>query len=65
MYVLIECIEREIEGIRFDTYEEAYQAMKEAYESYDNFDESEITQWYAWGNDGPNHDNFDWKILKL
>lgn len=65
-YMLIEVVERDIEGIRYDTLEEAGTAMKEAYEETVSrgVAESDISEWWAWANDGPNHDNYDWKIIE-
>lgn len=67
MFILVECVEREIEMSIFDTYEDAYNAMKEAYEVIvnDKCSESEITSWSAWVDDGTNHNNYDWKIFYM
>ena len=68
IYILIECVERDIQGIKYDTFEEAHAAMEECYNEIINtygYEDSEITEWYAWINDGPNHDNYDWKIVDV
>ena len=72
-YILIEVVEREIEMIEFDTFKDAQDAMKEAYdelaeEYYDGHpeeDEADIKETYAWLNNGPNHDDYDWKIFEI
>ena len=66
-YVLVSVIEREIFGEIYNTYDEAYKEMQKSYEwtLKHGGDDSYIGEWYAWVNDGPNHDNYDWKILGL
>ena len=66
-YMLVEVVERGIEGIVYSTLEEAQSAMREAYEETVNnrAAENDISEWWAWVNDGPNHDNYDWKILEI
>ena len=64
-YMLVEVVERDINGTMFNSFEEARQAMAEAYEEIKSgTDECEISTWWAWVNDGPNHDNYDWKIIE-
>ena len=65
MYLLIEVIERDIVPYFFPTLEEAQTAMRQFYNEAGQADMEEIGEYYAFKNEANNHDNFDWKIVKI
>lgn len=66
-YMLVGVADREIVGTTYDTLEEARDEMKKAWQYvYDQKDaHGEIDNWSAYITDGPNHDNYDWKIVEI
>lgn len=79
IYILADCYEREICITKYDTYEAAYNAMKQELDyvlGFDSTDEDaaeengyatgfdfEINEWSAWSNVGD--ENNDWIIEKF
>ena len=66
-YMLVGVADREIVGTTYDTLEEARGEMQKAWQYvYDQKDaHREIDNWSAYITDGPNHDNYDWKIVEI
>ena len=66
MFMLINVVEREIYTSVCDTYEDAFNQMKEEFEESGGSDyDGEIEDYYAYITDGNNHDNYDWKIVEI
>lgn len=75
--MLITVIDREILSEQFETKEEAHHQMISELASYASIDEATLTEVEyddgemgygedcAYLNDGPNHDNYDWRIIAL
>ena len=79
IYILADCYEREICITKYDTYEDAYNAMKKELDYVLGFDSSDdaaaeeagyspefdfaINKWSAWSNAGDQ--NNDWVIEKF
>lgn len=65
-HILVEVVERDIEVSVHESLEKAQEAMKDAFDFA-----SKHSLDFAYGpmeayvNDGPNHDNYDWKIIPL
>ena len=65
-FVLVEVAGRDISCAAYGSFEEARRAMEEAYVSTvaRGAESSGISERDAWANDGPNHDDYDWKIVE-
>lgn len=65
-YVLVEVINREIEGIVFDTFKDAHDAMEEAYNEHveTGIIEGDIDEWWAFATTIW-HNDIDWKIIEI
>lgn len=57
---------RDIDGVMYNTFDEAREAMVESYEETAKKGclDCEMSMWWAYVDDGPNHDNYDWKIIE-
>lgn len=66
-YMLVGVADREIIGTTYGTLTEARDEMNKAWQNvYDQKDTSgEINDWSAYITDGPNHENYDWKIVEI
>ena len=65
-YMLVEVVDREIEGKVYDSYDKAAVDMQTAYEETLHCgDYGEITEWWAFVNSDPGGNNYDWKILEI
>lgn len=65
-YMLICVTDREICPLFFNTYKEAYDRMKYLFEQeMENSVDGNIGEFDAWVTDGSNHDDSDWKIVRL
>lgn len=77
-YMLITVAEREIMTEQFDTFNEARARMMKELCECGNIDPTDCTEeesecnsdfgyckWNAYVNDGVNHGNYDWRIVKI
>lgn len=67
MYLLIECIDRNLNAERYNTYDEAYYAMKEYYYEFGiSRGIQKLSEFEAYKTDaGLSHSYCDWKIMEM
>lgn len=65
-HILVCVVDRNIEVLMFQSYEQAYARMKYLFEEQEAVSvDSEISDYSAWVTDGSNHCDYDWKIISL
>jgi len=66
MFILIESADRELNAEKFDTLQEAQDAMLRYYNEAGNCEDGQFFTYEAYKNNAHlSHANFDWKIIEL